>query len=47
MHYGLTKEIWDKIQNIYEYDERIKKEKIQNGNYMGFLDPLSIPSKLN
>jgi len=29
MHCELTKYIWDKIQNIYEGNDKVKKEKIQ------------------
>ena len=30
MHCESTKEIWDKLQNIYEGDDKVKKEKFQN-----------------
>jgi hypothetical protein len=29
MHCGSTKEIWDKLQNIYEGNDNLKKEKLQ------------------
>jgi hypothetical protein len=29
MHFELKKYIWDKIQNIYEGKDKVKKEKIQ------------------
>jgi hypothetical protein len=29
MHCGSTKEIWDKLQNIYEGDGKVNKEKLQ------------------
>jgi hypothetical protein len=30
MHYASTKEIWDKLQNVYEGDDKVNKEKILN-----------------
>ena len=29
-HYKLTKEIWEKLQNIYEGDSKFKATKLQN-----------------
>jgi hypothetical protein len=29
MHYSSTKEIWDNLHNIYEGDDKVKKEKLQ------------------
>jgi hypothetical protein len=29
MHCESTNDIWDKIQNIYEVDDKVKKEKLQ------------------
>jgi len=29
MHYKSTKNIWDKLQNIYEGDDKVKKAKLQ------------------
>ena len=29
IHYGLTKEICDKLQNIYEGNDKVKKENLQ------------------
>jgi hypothetical protein len=29
MHYKITKDLWDKIQNIYEGDTKFKGTKIQ------------------
>lgn len=30
MHFWLAKEIWDKLHKIYEGDQKVKKEKLQN-----------------
>jgi hypothetical protein len=30
MHSESKKEIWDKIQNVYEGDDMVRKEKLQN-----------------
>ena len=29
MHYDTAKEIWDKLQNVYEGDDKAKKSKLQ------------------
>jgi hypothetical protein len=29
MHYASTKEIWDKLQKMYEGDDKVKREKLQ------------------
>ena len=28
MHFDSTKDVWDKLRNIYEGDEKVKKEKL-------------------
>jgi hypothetical protein len=38
IHYASTKKIWDKLQKLYEGDDKVKKEKLQT--YRGQLKPL-------
>ena len=38
MHCKSTKEIWDKLQNIYEGDEKVKRVKLQV--YKGWFESL-------
>jgi hypothetical protein len=40
MHCKSTKEIWDKLQNIYEGDSKVKATKLQN--YRGQFEQLKM-----
>ena len=45
MHCETAKEIWDKLRNIYEGDDKIKGEKLQT--YRGQLENLQMKEKEN
>ena len=45
MHCETTKEIWDKLKNIYEGDDKVKGEKLQT--YRGEFENLRIKEEEN
>ena len=45
MYYSFAKEIWDKLQNIYEGDEKVKETKIQT--YRGQFEQLKMKEDEN
>jgi hypothetical protein len=45
MHCIFTKEIWDKIQNIYEGDAKVKKTNLQT--YIGQFEQLKMKEDEN
>jgi hypothetical protein len=44
-HCKYTKDIWDKLQNIYEGDSKVKETKMQN--YRGQLEQLKMKEDEN
>jgi hypothetical protein len=45
MHCNSTKEIWDKLQNVYEVDAKVKEEKLQT--YRGQFEQLNMKEDEN
>jgi hypothetical protein len=45
MHYASTKEMWDKLKNIYEGDDKVKREKLQI--YRGQFETLKMNEEEN